>query len=180
MKHIKQMFYWKSALSVIVLAVGALGVIEPPAHATPEVTKDSFELAQILVPGRVNTPPSRHRIPQKKIPTPAPRNFRPQKKIPTPAPRNFRPQNNLPFPTPLNLTPRTHIPLPRSNRSRDYYRSGASRGSYQRHRRYNDYGYYDDHDYRHYQDHQDHPRGRSSVIITNPATSSKEYRIIRH
>lgn len=62
-------FNWGSALGAIALFVGAISILETPAEAVPEATKD-FELAQVGVTSQINAPIPLNLRPRTHIPLP--------------------------------------------------------------------------------------------------------------
>jgi hypothetical protein len=63
-------YNWRLALSAIALLAGAICIFESPAEAVPEVTKDSFKLAQVGVSSQVNAPIPLNLRPRTHIPLP--------------------------------------------------------------------------------------------------------------
>jgi|GEM_PF-2416332 len=66
-KRIK--FNWQSALGAVALAVGILGISESPAHSLPK-TSESWEVAQVGVRSRINSPTPLNLRPRTHIPLP--------------------------------------------------------------------------------------------------------------
>jgi hypothetical protein len=63
-------FGWRSALGAIAFLIGAICIFESSAEAVPEVTKDSFKLAQVGVSSQVNAPIPLNLRPRTHIPLP--------------------------------------------------------------------------------------------------------------
>jgi hypothetical protein len=62
-------FDWRSPLGAIALFIGTGSIVETPAQAVPEVTKD-FKLAQVGVTSQINAPIPLNLKPRTHIPLP--------------------------------------------------------------------------------------------------------------
>jgi hypothetical protein len=63
-------YNWQLVLSAIALFTGAVCIWESPAEAMPEVTPDSFKLAQVGVSSQINSPTPLNLRPRTHIPLP--------------------------------------------------------------------------------------------------------------
>ncbi len=63
-------FNWRSLLGTLAISLGALGIVESPAQATPERIQSSFELAQVGVRSRIDGPTPLNLRPRTHIPLP--------------------------------------------------------------------------------------------------------------
>ncbi|MGF1588915.1 MAG: hypothetical protein ACFCU7_06690 [Pleurocapsa sp.] len=63
-------FNWRSLLGALTISLGAFGIIESPAQATPDRIQSGFELAQVGVRSRINGPTPLNLRPRTHIPLP--------------------------------------------------------------------------------------------------------------
>jgi hypothetical protein len=63
-------FDWRSILGAIAFVTGTVFIVETPAQALPEASKDSFKLAQVGVTSQINAPIPLNLKPRTHIPLP--------------------------------------------------------------------------------------------------------------